>query len=1237
MTITDVFKGLKKRISKQIKNILSIFDKNVLIFTESPLTTRYRDLAPVDSSDMNAEYFTALDWAFNNEKVKNIAIAGPYGSGKSSVISSYIKMHSELRYINISLADFLTYDDEGKEVLGQYSESDLEVGILKQLFYRVSHKQIPQSRYRKLHTVSKIKIFIGLLLLCLLCRLVSAFVFSNIGVSIENCISKAADNFQCSEGTAYLLLLFTALLLIVCVTQIIWFFITKVHVKEINIADATTATTEKTQDESIFNKNMDEIVYFFEATGYNVVFIEDLDRFNSIDIFIKLRELNTILNSYEEIKKRIVFVYAVRDNMFTQEDRTKFFEFILPVIPIINSTNSGEILSKRVKEDFEMFGDIDLDDEYVEMVSPYISDRRVLDNIYNEFITYKKTLQKVSNANSKKLNLKDKKMMSLVIFKNLYPKDFADLQAEKGIVKQAFQAKKEFVERKRKELEEKKKSILESIERTERDALKDQREVKLAMMYFMTGERGQFWNIRLNSHTYDFYDLVADNFDLEVLKSRGTVSYSDQNYQRSIEFNGDKSFVGENDYIERCRIVKLKGAQQKAELKRQIEKITNEIVHLGTMSLKELIDTFEINEILSEEIQENRLLKFMLRYGFIDERYSDYINHFHENSITRDDMNFILSIRDNEPLAFSHSLSQVSQVIRKLRLEDFAQKDILNFDLADELLRNDDFSEKRNCLFRQLADDSEKSKKFIDEYVDKSINPQKFISLLVAVWGDLWDWIYSEISISEERKEKYLCYICAAENIDDIIAQDDFGNLKKYFVEKPDILTCLYSVSPDRVIEIIDRCGIVFEELSTGACNEEVLVWIFQNGYYEININMLQCIFHRYKPEVEKKLFTRNYTEIMELDYTPLIEKLEEKVSEQDETSSYGTYVDKVFLALEQNTEETLEAVLDLIAKDISTEQAQKIVQKEQVILDDLGRCDSKRWDCWLKNRKLQVSWDNLILYWENFGMTSVLVESIEYAIDELVSIGCPSDVDPAMVDDVMQSEMDSNCFEYFMTCIPQIESNITLDLIKESNMKVLIQMHHFVFDENFAKNLRSAHPALYVFALVRNLDSVLKDLDHYFIDKNDVEQIVTDTEPSDLKKVEIIKAKLTGSYSMKVALYLSDVDVRLDKVLFKNTWDILPEEKKLGFLINQIPILDGESISKCFTELGGEYKKLSDRERRHEEKLSDNADNRRLAEQLQKADYITSYEIEDKKGKGVQIHHRGKESLIRCRIKKGT
>ena len=39
------------------------------------------------------------------------------------------------------------------------------------------------------------------------------------------------------------------------------------------------------------NSHIDEILYFFEVTKYNVVIIEDLDRFQQTEIFTKLRRV----------------------------------------------------------------------------------------------------------------------------------------------------------------------------------------------------------------------------------------------------------------------------------------------------------------------------------------------------------------------------------------------------------------------------------------------------------------------------------------------------------------------------------------------------------------------------------------------------------------------------------------------------------------------------------------------------------------------------------------------------------------------------------------------------------------------------------------------------------------------------------------------------------------------------------------------------------------------------------
>ena len=69
---------------------------------------------------------------------------------------------------------------------------------------------------------------------------------------------------------------------------------------------------------------------------------------------------------------------------------------------------------------------------------------RVLYNIFNEFKIYKRTLK-----DSDSIKLVDEKMLSLIIFKNLYPKDFAELQNEQdeSIVKQAFKDKQSFIEK----------------------------------------------------------------------------------------------------------------------------------------------------------------------------------------------------------------------------------------------------------------------------------------------------------------------------------------------------------------------------------------------------------------------------------------------------------------------------------------------------------------------------------------------------------------------------------------------------------------------------------------------------------------------------------------------------------------------------------------------------------------------------------------------------------------------
>lgn len=97
---------------------------------------------------------------------------------------------------------------------------------------------------------------------------------------------------------------------------------------------------------------MDEIVYLLNASKIDAVVFEDMDRFDSIDIFEKMRNLNGLSNDSrindkkksQEIKP-LRFFYLVRDGLFNNpHDRTKFFDYVIPVVPYIDPNNALNIM-----------------------------------------------------------------------------------------------------------------------------------------------------------------------------------------------------------------------------------------------------------------------------------------------------------------------------------------------------------------------------------------------------------------------------------------------------------------------------------------------------------------------------------------------------------------------------------------------------------------------------------------------------------------------------------------------------------------------------------------------------------------------------------------------------------------------------------------------------------------------------------------------------------------------------
>ncbi|EEE8582949.1 hypothetical protein CV241_004692, partial [Salmonella enterica subsp. enterica serovar Javiana] len=142
-------------------------------------------------------------------------------------------------------------------------------------------------------------------------------------------------------------------------------------------------------EESYFDRYLNEVLYLFENVNADAIIFEDMDRFNSNHIFERLHEVNRLVNIQRTLaghkKSTLRFIYLLRDDIFISKDRTKFFDYIIPVIPVVDSSNSYDHFISH----FDDGGILELFNErFLQGISLYIDDMRILKNIYNEFQVY---------------------------------------------------------------------------------------------------------------------------------------------------------------------------------------------------------------------------------------------------------------------------------------------------------------------------------------------------------------------------------------------------------------------------------------------------------------------------------------------------------------------------------------------------------------------------------------------------------------------------------------------------------------------------------------------------------------------------------------------------------------------------------------------------------------------------------------------------------------------------------
>lgn len=199
---------------------------------------QFMSLSPTIVEKLDKVYVDALDFVIENENIKNAAISGHYGSGKSSIWQTYKNMININNVIYISLGDYCQGDEEGNSI------SRIEKQILMQILAQVNQKDIPLSKYKLKFNKNK----------CTIAKYVLAsliFILSIIGWFIKSEIT-SIYMIRMHVYLSFIILLFVTPLiyLIYRIFKGELFQISKINLK---IAEANAQPSDE-KDESILIK-----------------------------------------------------------------------------------------------------------------------------------------------------------------------------------------------------------------------------------------------------------------------------------------------------------------------------------------------------------------------------------------------------------------------------------------------------------------------------------------------------------------------------------------------------------------------------------------------------------------------------------------------------------------------------------------------------------------------------------------------------------------------------------------------------------------------------------------------------------------------------------------------------------------------------------------------------------------------------------------------------------------------
>ena len=1076
----------------------------------------FESLSPTENADEDNHYFHTLNWALSNRKrkdIRNIALTGPYGSGKSSILKAFQKKcrNRSLRFLNISLA---TFKESATEGTGSIPEAELlrliEVSILQQIFYLEEDKDIPDSRFKKIKSYGKIRL--GSTALGLVLFIIALFNFFD-PVFIQSIFK----DYPFSQGicdiihySTYAILLgglFGALLRSIR-------FISSITINTVKIQNAELSVTDNA-NKSILNNHLDEIVYFFEVTKYNVVIIEDLDRFQQTEIFTKLREINLLLNSSKKTRdQHIVFIYAVKDDMFINEKRTKFFDFIVPVIPIINSSNSSQIFLEKKKRNSYLFSD-----ELIDDISLFIDDMRLVYNITNEFHLYRDQLD---------VKLDQNKMLSMIVYKNLFPYDFTLLAQNKGHLFEAINSRDKYINSAVAVIDAKIETLKAEISELQKVNVSNIADLRRIYVSEIIDSNRPFTCFISEAKQIDINAAITDGYFQKLVDGtmlyRHQVNYQSHDSELRKPFTEIEKKLHKKTYLERANQIEGIHAGTTEKLKSDIQRLEVQKDVLRVSRLKDILS--KTPEALSgiKDAQARDLIALLLRNGYIAEDYLDYVSIFHEGSLARSDNQFLICVKSQRSLEPDYKLTKIEKLVKRINEVDFTSQVLLNFDLINFLLVDTTKHQRLfKGIFSRLSDESVASTKFINRFILQTPHTESFIRALCKSWPNIWKFVENESSYPAESRNRYLKAIVEFSDIEILKTIYANSNLKNTILDDPKFLQITANLV--RLRQVIKTLDLKVTKIEARGTAPEILSFIFDNNHYALNVEMLKALLIHRGMYNEKAFETQNYYSILTSNDATLLKRISEQIDE---------YVIGVYLKIPTNVNEPLDTLEKLLNNDkISEGYVESIIEQVQTLVNLKTITSKDRRLMLLSEKKIAPTWEN-VLFCYNDSEAKFSSKIVAYLNDletakSLSKVKIPTDTHFAdfLRALLLCNELDYDCYLELLNANPNSFPDLEIEELSADKVKALIEDHTLTFDKENIENIANHFPDELITFLEIHKGEFLSKPESVDLDAENLKLILDSEEFTRMEKAQFL-----GKIPSEIVVSSAAVLRRIAKVI---------------------------------------------------------------------------------------------------------